>query len=85
MGYTIIGIFLNIERNSDNKNYKNFIQYIASLNDLELEVFLEMPKYLESTDNELINEGIEKYKTIIENYNAMINRKDRKLSVLYYV
>lgn len=83
---SVLGIFLNIGKNSNSENYKPFIQKLANLSDFHAEPFLNFYELI--ITNKLdkdIDKELKLFRDLIDHLiSSREKKRDRTMSVIYY-
>ncbi len=84
---SVLGIFININKNKNLENYKNFILKLSNLSDFHVEPYLNLSEYIKNNNlNKDIEEEAKLYKEIIDIlYNSREKKRDRTMSVFIYI
>jgi len=82
---SVLGIFININKNKENENYKSFILKLSNLSDFHVEPYLNLCEYIKSKSiDKDIEEEAQTFKNMIDLlYTSREKKRDRTMSVLF--
>jgi hypothetical protein len=84
MAYSVVGIFINIVKNKENKRFDQFIKRFSNLSDLQMEPFFNLYERITnlSLEGENLKSSFERFKEVLEFIQSnCAKRRDRTMSV----